>query len=167
MGLDDNVTKVVSFIIAAVIGLLVLNALMAGIAYEETELQVYVEDGGTAQSNQAVELYNASDDTLIANKTTDSNGEVNFSTSVDEVYAVSSTYTSDNITLDQEYVRVELEITNANTIVDYARSGAYYGIYDDIISTTQSVYGLLLVLPLILIGAVAIGMLGKRMGRGR
>ena len=46
-------------------------------------------------------------------------------------------------------------------------SGPFNSTFDDVESTTTSVYGLLLVLPLIAVGAMAIGILNKRMGGGR
>jgi hypothetical protein len=165
--LDKTVTAVITFLIVAVIGLTVVSSLFGAIGVNESDLNVTVEDNGTAVgSGVDVELYDASDNTQIETKTTDNNSQVDFErVSPNKVYVISQTYQSDNITLNADNVAVTIDTTDSTTTVDSTSNDEYSGVFDDLENSVSSIYGLLLILPIVLAGAVAIGVLSKRMGR--
>jgi hypothetical protein len=172
VSMKETATGVVTFLVVAVVGLVILNAFWSGVAPYDSDLNVSVEDNGTAVgSGEAVELYTAENDTLVANETTNSDGEVYYNgvdgnTDYYLVHVPSETQ-SNNLTADNNYEEYTWDYST-NTLTETAsEDDAYRSIYETVETTTSSIYNLLLILPIVLVGAIAIRQLSGRLGSNR
>lgn len=169
VSMKETATGVVTFLVVAVVGLVVLNAFWTGVAPYESELEVSVEDTGTAVgSGEAVELYGASNDTLIETQTTNADGEVYYNGVEGNkdyylVHVPSSTQSA-NLTTDANYKEYTWDYS-ADTLTETAsENDAYRSIYETVEDTIGNIYNLLLILPIVLVGAIAIKQLSSQLG---
>lgn len=169
VSMKETATGVVTFLVVAVVGLVVLNAFWSGVAPYEAELNVSVEDTGSAVgSGEAVELYTASDDTLVANENTNSEGEVYYNgvdgnTDYYLVHVPTSTQ-SQNLTADANYQEYTWDYSSTTLTETLSENDAYRSIYETVEGTIGNIYNLLLILPIVLVGAIAIRQLSKQLG---
>jgi len=163
--MQEQVMIVITFLIAAAVGLLILSSLWAGIGVNDTELNAHIENASTdVGSGVTVNLYNANTDTQIATATTDSGSNVTYgSVEPQTVYIEAQGTQSSNITLDDDRVDVTFDTDGALT-VDEEYNGPYANVYSQIRSSIGSIYGILLVLPLVVVGAYVITILSRRFG---
>ena len=166
MALEDTATKVVTVFVVIAVGIVVLNAFWGAIGASSGYIEVNVtDDTGSAVANENITLYDASDDTALYTYETDSNGVVSYSNIQHGEYYLedSSGTTSSNFT--HEYSETYLTYDNVgNTItITNTNSDAFSGVYDTIESMINSVYGLIVILPLILVATVAYKMLSNEM----
>ena len=169
--MKETATGVVTFLVVAVVGLVVLNAFWTGVDPYEADLNVSVEDGGTAvSSGEEISLYKAANDTLVENQTTDSNGEVYYS-GIDgntEYYLENGTGTqSNNLTVDNNYEEYTWDY-GTNTLTNtLSEDDPYRSIFETVEGTIGNIYNLLLILPIVLVGAIAIKQLSGKLNGGR
>jgi len=166
--MKETATGVVTFLVVAVVGLVVLNSFWAGVAPYEADIDVSVENNGSAVgSGEDVELYGAANDTLIETQTTNADGEVYY-TAVEGnkdyylVHVPSSTQ-SQNLTADANYQEYTWDYGAGTLTETLSENDAYRSIYETVEGTIGNIYSLLLILPIVLVGAIAIRQLSKQL----
>jgi len=166
--IDKIASTVAVFLVVTAITLLVVGQIMSGAGVGATDLTVNVEDNTTSVgSGTTVELYKNETGNKIATEKTDSNGEVVYrSVKVDNVYVEVSGYQSDLVSLDASNVEITVDVDQLTTTVDNKNDDTFAPTFRDIVNQTTVIYGLLLVLPLVLVGRVAISMFQDNNGGG-
>lgn len=168
VSMKETATGVVTFLVVAVVGLVVLNSFWTGVAPYEADINVSVEDTGSpVPEGEAVELYTAENDTLVANETTNADGEVYYNGVEGNkdyylVHVPSSTQ-SQNLTVDNNYEEYTWDYTQATLTETLSEDDAYRSIYETVEGTIGNIYSLLLILPIVLVGAIAIRQLSKQL----
>jgi len=168
VNMKETATGVVTFLVVAVVSLVILNSFWTGVAPYESELDISVEDTGTAVgSGEAVELYTAENDTLVASETTNADGEVYYNGVEGNkdyylVHVPSSTE-SQNLTADANYKEYTWDYSASTLTETLSENDAYRSIYETVEGTIGSIYNLLLILPIVLVGALAIRQLSKQL----
>lgn len=168
VNMKDTATGVVTFLVVAVVGLVVLNAFWSGVDPYEADLNVSVEDTGSAvSSGEDIELYKSANDTLVDTEATDSNGEVYYD-GIDgntEYYLKNGAGTeSQNLTADNNYEEYTWDYGASTLTNTDSEDDSYRSIYETVQDTVSNIYNLLLILPIVLVGALAIRQLSSRLG---
>jgi len=169
--MQQMASGIVTFIVAAIVGVIVISAMWSGTGIYDSDLDVEVVDGTNTSvpAGNTLKVYYADNDTLAAQNDTNSNGYANFTDLLgEETYYLNYNGTnSSNITLDNSTQEIRYDhVTPA--VYDISSSDEQYrSVFVSIESTVGNIYSILLVLPIVAVGAAAIGMLNRRLNRGR